>query len=417
MFLKSIIERNPQLVAAAVEFHQKGEIHANSWVVDLDTISENATILANAAKQYHLTTYVMSKQYGRNPIISKVAIKMGLYKAVAVDVQCVRLMKRYKVPIGHVGHLNQIPKNEIPFVLEGCPEVWTVFSVDQAKYISTAAQPIGLHQDLLIRIIGKNDLFFTGQEGGISEDELITRAREIQDLPNVNIVGVTSFPCISYNPKNDDPVEPTPNFLTIKKAADRLQNELGITISQINAPGNTSSHTFPMLSTNGATHVEPGHGLLGTTPNHAFLNGLPERPSYVYVSEISHHVGNEAYCFGGGFWSDIYDPDYVPRALVGYTPDEALSNMVLSVPKKVIIDYYGSVTPASKCPIGATVVFGFRTQMQMTRSSVVILKGIASGTPEIVGIFDHAGTMVDSKFNPIPVIEANSLISDIVASY
>lgn len=417
MFLESIIKKNPSLIEISVELHQSGKIPANSWVIDLDTIATNAIILSKAAKKYNLSTYIMSKQYGRNPFVSKVAIKKGLYKTVAVDIQCIRLMRRYNIPIGHVGHLNQIPKNEIPFVLEAHPDVWTVFSVEQARYISDIAKSIRWKQNLLVRVIGKDDLFFIGQEGGISEDELIAKVREIQGLPNVNVIGVTSFPCVSYNLKRDDPVGLTPNFFTIKRAAARMQNELGITISQINAPGNTSSHSFPMLAANGATHVEPGHGLLGTTPNNAFLSDLPERPSYVYVSEISHHVGNEAYCFGGGFWSDIYNPDYVPKALVGYTPEEAFSNIVLSVPKKVIIDYHGSVTPAAKCSIGATVIFGFRTQMQMTRSTVIILKGVTSNAPKIVGIFDNAGTMLDSNFNPIPLPKANQIITDVVESY
>ena len=59
------------------------------------------------------------------------------------------------------------------------------------------------------------------------------------------------------------------------------------------------------LADAGATQVEPGHGLTGTTPLHA-LEDLPEIPAVVYVTEISHFIDGEAYCFGGGLY---YRPD------------------------------------------------------------------------------------------------------------
>ncbi len=123
---------------------------------------------------------------------------------------------------------------------------------------------------------------------------------------------MTSFPCITCNRTEEEPIELTPNFDTIMRATDLLQHKLGIEIKQINAPGNTSSETLPVLAKKGATHVEPGHGLLGTTPNHIFKPNLPERPTYVYLAEVSHFVDGEAYAFGGGLWSDDLPPLIVP---------------------------------------------------------------------------------------------------------
>ncbi len=96
------------------------------------------------------------------------------------------------------------------------------------------------------------------------------------------------------------------------RATDLLQHKLAIEIKQINAPGNTSSETLPVPAKKGATHVESGHGLLGTTPNHIFKPNLPERPTYVYLAEVSHFVDGEAYAFGGGLWSDDLPPLIVP---------------------------------------------------------------------------------------------------------
>jgi predicted amino acid racemase len=416
MFLERIRQRNPQLVRAATKLHQEGKIPANTWAIDLDVIAENAAILAQAARQHGLYTYVMTKQYARNPMVTRVAVARGLGAAVAVDVQCAKMLHRYGLPIGHVGHLNQIPRHEIAGVLAMKPEVFTVFSVEAAEAVSGEAVRRKSVQPILLRVVGDGDVFFEGQEGGVPEEELEATARRIAGLRGVRIVGTVSFPCIRYNPTRDVIVEPTPNMRTIVRAAKRLK-ELGFEISQINAPGNTSSETFKMIAEAGGTHAEPGHGLLGTTPNHAFRDGLPERPSYVYVTEVSHFVGGEAYCFGGGFWSDIYDPTFVSNALVGRDPDSIVDRLVKSVPSKPIIDYHGVLASRVGISIGDTVLFGFRTQMQMTRSQVAVLQGVQSGQPAVVGLFDHAGTMIDPGRVPVGMKEAKERIARAARAY
>src|SRR4051794_28387954 len=117
MFLQRLIERNPRLLEAAIELHQRGRIPPNTWVIDLDAIGENATVLATEARRLGLHTYVMSKQYARNPYVSALALARGLHKMVAVDVQCVLLLHRYGIPVGHMGHLNQIPRHLVPAMM------------------------------------------------------------------------------------------------------------------------------------------------------------------------------------------------------------------------------------------------------------------------------------------------------------
>ena len=407
MFLERIHRRNPALVEAATELHQAGRIPANSWAIDLDVIAENASLLAEAATRNDLRTYVMTKQFARNPLVSLVAMEGGLGPAVAVDVQGAKTLHRYGVPVGHVGHLNQIPRHEVAAVLAMRPEVVTVFGYEMAEAISEEAKRSGRTQDLLLRIVGPDDIFFEGQEGGIAEADLPSVARAIAALPAVRINGTVSFPCIRYNPTRDIPVEPTPNFHTIVRAADVLR-ELGHPVTQINAPGNTSAATMELIAAIGGTHAEPGHGLLGTTPNHAFVDGLPERPAYVYVSEVSHFVGDRAYCFGGGFWSDIYDPAFRTNALVGHNPRTIGEHRVETVPQKPIIDYHGVLVTRDGVSVGDTVIFGFRTQMQMTRSQVVVLAGVQQGAPEVAGLFDHAGTLMDEDRIPVGMAEARA---------
>ncbi|MCX6090263.1 MAG: alanine racemase [Candidatus Atribacteria bacterium] len=417
MFLPVLKKRNPELIRAAVILHQEGKIPPNTWVIDLDTIAYNAEILAQNARKYHLTTYVMSKQHARNPMVNLVAIQKGLYKTVAVDIQCAKIMHRYRVPVGHIGHLNQIPQGDLIFALGMEPDVVTIYSVDIARALSDTAKKMGKTQDLLIRVVGTHDQFFIGQEGGIPEEQLGYAVHEINKLSNVQIVGVTSFPCIRYNRTPDIPVELTENFYTILRAAETLK-KMGIEVKQINAPGNTSSDTFELLASYGATHVEPGHGLLGTTPNHAFKEGLPEKPSYLYLTEVSHSVGNDAYVYGGGFWSDIHDPNHVSRALTGTTPDNIFNKEFDSIPMKQIIDYHGVLKGAvSQVHRGDTVVFGFRTQMQMTRSYIAVLSGVSQNQPQLEGLFDHAGTMITFNQDVIPTPDAIIRINKTVSKY
>jgi predicted amino acid racemase len=177
---------------------------------------------------------------------------------------------------------------------------------------------------------------------------------------------------------------------------------MGVDVTQINAPGNTSALTMPILAAAGATHVEPGHGLLGTSPNHAFRDDLPERPAYTWVSEISHHVGERAYAFGGGLFQDIFQPGYQPHALVGSTWDEARGNRVRYYAEiEQIIDYHAVLEPATRCRVGDSALFGFRTQMQMTRSYLAPVSGLSGGDPRLHYLFDHANTALDLDFNPV----------------
>jgi len=418
MYFQRLIERNPQLLEAALSLHQNGRIPPNTWIIDLDMIVENARILFAEAMRLGLTTYLMSKQYGRNPYVSALALANGLYKIVAVDVTCSLMARRYRLPVGHMGHLNQIPRHMVPAMVAMRPDVITVYNVEHARWIDSAAAALGIVQDLLIRVYAPGDVFFDGQEGGFRESEVAAAADAISRLRNVRLVGVTAFPCVRYNHRPDEKTEVTPNMHTILRAAAKLR-ELGIEVKQINAPGNTSAVIMPMLAHDGATHVEPGHGLLGTTPNHAFDGTLPERPAYAYVSEISHHVGDRAYAYGGGLFFDGYITGSAVGALVGSTWDEARDNGVEFLQDiQQIIDYHVVLRPGDRCKVGDTALLGYRTQMQMTRSYIAPVSGV-SGKRELKlhYLFDHACTALDEHFDPVDPATVRQHIDELVASY
>lgn len=421
MLLERVLERNPAIVDAAVELHQSGQFPAGSWLFDLDAIARNARALSSEARRLGLTTYLMTKQIARNPMVVALALHLGLDKCVCVDIQCARLLHRHRLPIGHVGHLNQLPRHAMPEALAMNPDVVTVFSVEAAKTVSAAAASLGKNQKLLMRVHKPGDVFFPGQEGGFLESELIDAARQIQQLPNVVIAGVTSFPVMSYEFGVDKEQSFNPNMATITAAARRLRDEAGVDISMINAPGNTSTATLPLLAEGGATCVEPGHGLLGTTLPQINESGHPEVPTYVFVSEVTHHHGGEAYGIaGGGLWADMgrfLNPDWKLGGLVGRTGEAARANRMDYRHLDQIIDYHIPLSPGEHAQVGDTVVFPIYTQAHMTRAYVVPVSGISTGTPRVRGVFDTSSTMLDRNYDPVPPSEVMRLIDELLEDY
>jgi predicted amino acid racemase len=76
MFLEKTIRRNPELIKTCLDLHQSGQIMPDTYVIDLDTLLENAKNILLSAKRNNLKMYFMLKQLGRNPIIAKELIKL-----------------------------------------------------------------------------------------------------------------------------------------------------------------------------------------------------------------------------------------------------------------------------------------------------------------------------------------------------
>ncbi|MDQ2713760.1 MAG: alanine racemase [Chloroflexota bacterium] len=418
MYLQRLLERNPRLLEAAIDLHQRGQIPPNTWIIDLDMIVENGRALAVEARRQGLTTYLMSKQYARNPYVTALALAQGLYKVVAVDAACALMARRYALPVGHIGHLNQIPRHLVPAMVALRPDVITIYNLEHARWINDAAAQLGVVQDLLLRVHAPGDLNFDGQEGGFAESAVPEIVSQLAHLPQVRLVGVTSFPCVRYNHRLGEVCEVSPNMHTVRRVAQTLR-ELGVEVTQINAPGNTSCVVMPLLAENGATHVEPGHGLLGTTPNHVYQDNLPERPAYAYVTEISHHVGDRAYAYGGGLFHDGYVASQEVSALVGSRWDETRANGVNYLHDiEQIIDYHVVLQPGSRCKVGDTALLAYRTQMQMTRSYIAPVSGLA-GKREIKlhYLFDNAATALDEHYMPVDPVIVRRDIDALLATY
>ncbi|MFO7273643.1 MAG: YhfX family PLP-dependent enzyme [Bacillota bacterium] len=380
MFLEVTVRRNPRLIEAALRLHAEGRLPPNTYVLDMDAIRHNARTLAAAARREGIQLYFMSKQVNRNPQVIAAVAEAGIPRGVAVDIDDARAFREAGAALGHVGHLVQIPRAFLPQVLSWRPEVMTVFSVAHAKAVSDAAVRLGIKQDLLLRVA--SGYFHPGQEGGFDLEELPTVARAISELPGVRVVGVTAFPCLVAEGGRPTP---TPNLTAVTRAARLLREELGIEVSQVNAPSLTCVATLPMLRQAGATHGEPGHALTGTTPLHA-TSDQPELPAMVYLTEVSHTWRGRAYVYGGG----SYPRGHMRNALVG----TALRRATLHRPAAENIDYYLTLDDP-KAREGEPVIAAFRTQAFTARANLALVEGIQQGAPRLAGLYDRANRPLD----------------------
>ena len=387
MFLEAVLQRNPGLIQAAFELHRSGRITPNTYVIDVDAVGANAAMLAEKAAAHGIDLYMMTKQFGRLPALARIIAAAGIKKAVAVDPWEALALGRAGIELGNVGHLVQVPSGMLTEILSFHPQVMTVFSVEKAREISAAAADLGRKQDLLLKVVAPGDMVYEAQLGGFASEELLTAAAAIADLPNVEIAGVTAFPCFLFNEETGK-VEGTPNLETVLEAASQLRTKLGLNIWQINTPSNTCVATIPALAEAGATHGEPGHAFTGTTPLHADGTG-EEIPALVYVTEVSHLSSGQAYVYGGGF----YSRSQLKKAMVGRTYREMSANILPARPvQPEYIDYYAALdAPLGEAAVGDTVIYSFRTQIFVTRAQVALVEGISRGKPVLASVAREVG--------------------------
>lgn len=381
MFLEKVIQQNKKLVDTAFSLHQQGRIEPDSYIVDVDQFLANGKMILSTAREKDIHLYFMLKQLGRNPYLAKELVKMGYPGAVAVDFREAEVMMKHNIPLGNVGHLVQIPEGNIERIIEYGTEVITVYSMDKIETINKIAKKQNKIQGILLRVFDENDLIYSGQKGGFLLKALKEIAGKVLSMKNVRIKGVTSFPCYIYN-EHTRQFEPTSNLSTVNKAVNILKGT-GVKAEIVNMPSGSCVATLKRMKGDGGNCGEPGHGLTGTTPASAVCD-MDEKISVVYISEISHNFKGRAYCYGGGF----YRRSHVENALCGINRESARRLKVIP-PDLDSIDYHLELSEEGV--VGETVLMAFRFQIFVTRSNVVLVKGISEGKPEIVGVFDSLG--------------------------
>lgn len=389
MFLDPLRRRNPAFIDAVIRLHQAGQLPPNTYALDLDTVTTNARAISAESNRLGLTPFAMTKQVGRNPDFCRAVMAGGITASVNVDLECARATQRAGMDIGHLGHLVQIPRAEAPAAAALRPHYWTVFNQEKAAEAAAAARDFGQQQRLLARIYASSDEFYSGHEGGFPAADIRRVADELDALTGAEFAGITTFPALLFD-RDRRSVRVTRNAATLAAAAQQLR-EQGRANLQINTPGTNSTAALALLAETGATQVEPGHALTGTTPWHA-VEDLPERPAICYVSEVSHQYAGRSYFFGGGLYVDPVFPEYQIRAVVGSAPDQT-ETLEATLPPRTAIDYYGQLRNMERAPtVGDTVVLGFRAQAFVTRAYTAGISGISTGRPVLHGIWAADGS-------------------------
>lgn len=396
MFLDVLMRRNPGFIEAAQALHQQGAIPPNSYVLDLDAVERNARHFSTTASKLGMKTFAMTKQVGRHSGFCQAAMRGGIEKSVAVDMDCAVACHRAGMRTGHLGHLVQVPRGYADFAAGQLqPDYWTVFSEDKAREAAQAARRAGRVQNLLARIQTEGDTFYRGHEGGFAAQDIQAVADQIAAMPGAAFAGITTFPALLFDQETRK-VIPTPNLQTLARAREALA-AAGRDRIEVNAPGTNSSVVLAALAEAGATQCEPGNALHGTTPLHA-VEDLPEDPAVLYLTEVSHSHGGNAFCFGGGLYIDPVFPKYDVKALVSSEPTTSRSALAsVEIPDYSAIDYYGMIdaTGPVKPRTADTVIFGFRGQAFVTRANIVGISGVASGTPAVTTIENIFGEVTE----------------------
>ena len=147
-----------------------------------------------------------------------------------------------------------------------------------------------------------------------------------------------------------------------------------------------------LLAEGGATQVEPGHGLTGTTPLHAAASiSIPcsSPPGRARPRPDRNHAASR----GRLYIDPVFQP-YRVTALVGRDPEAALAREIeASIPEPAMIDYYGQLRLESghHVAVGDTVIFGFRARTFVTRAFIVPVAGVAAGEPSVEGVWTTDG--------------------------
>ncbi|MQS35044.1 alanine racemase [Streptomyces katsurahamanus] len=385
MFLDTLLARNPALAAAATALHRRGDIPPDTYVMDLDAVESNAALLAAEADRLGLTLWFVVKQLGRNPELIR-AIARHIPRYAAIDAPEARLLSACGARPGNLGHLVQIPRRALPALLAERPTAVTVYDLAGARAVADAAARTGRTQDVLVRLEGAPGAGYPGQEGGVPLTALPAFAAAAGRLSGIRIAGVTAFPCLLADPAGGV-LRPTPNLALAVAARETLYG-LGHRDLLLSAPSVSCMAALPLLAAAGATHAEPGHALTGTTPLHAADPHQPERPAYVYVTEVAHTLADgRPALFGGGFY---------PRARIdsALLPRTGTRLPVADAPPEHI-DYHRLLAaPADPSAVraGDTALLCFRTQIFVTRSTVAVVRGLSTGRgPRLTGLYDSRG--------------------------
>jgi predicted amino acid racemase len=96
MFLDLLLDRNPEFTLAAVESQQPGEVRANTYLFDLDTMRANAVAIRTEADRLGFSVYSMPKQPRLNPDACWAVIEGGLGSSAAARIHEMEALRNWR---------------------------------------------------------------------------------------------------------------------------------------------------------------------------------------------------------------------------------------------------------------------------------------------------------------------------------
>src|SRR4029077_13975178 len=184
----------------AGELHQSGQIPPDTYVLDLDMIGRNARKLKVEADRVGLKALICAKEFGRNPMAMQSIMNAGIEQALGYDIEEIKVLHRYGIPIVHAGHFGQIPNSELNWVMTQVrPEFITVYSPEKARAISKIAGRLGVTQKVLIKVIEDPRLERLATASGYAEEDAMHFARQLNEIENLRVAGVTAYPATDFS--------------------------------------------------------------------------------------------------------------------------------------------------------------------------------------------------------------------------
>jgi predicted amino acid racemase len=201
------------------------------------------------------------------------------------------------------------------------------------------------------------------------------------------------------------------------RAKAKLEDELGLEDLRVNAPANNNCATFKMLADAGATDVEPGTGIMGSSLFHAEHEEMAEIPAQLYVTEVMHKWENQIYTLGAGAaYLETYGVLEEPHPCLAGTSFDEARNQRTTLRERGVIDYHIVCDDHPDIDVGDTAVYALHPQFFVTRAYVAAVSGISAGSPRVEGLFDCATNALDEDFRPIPYAEVNARVDDYLAN-
>lgn len=389
MFLPMTLKRNPNLIEVAADLVESGEIPPDTYVIDYDSVLDNARQISETCASCGVTPWFISKQYGRVPFVTR-GISKYISMATAVDQREAARIVKVGVPLANIGHLVQPSPQALPRFLDAGVQYVTVSDIANLANLNYLCDGRPDRQSVIVKIRSDVSECYPGQQGGLDLEELSELISCMGSFSNIEIAGVTGFPCVLFDDSLKRP-RLTGTGRKVLTAANMLR-DAGVD-PVVNLPSHNSCSTIPEIASLGATHVEPGHALTGTTPEHAEDPTLREVPSIVYASAVVQSTKGAVDVAGGGLYPRGHAKNACVRiggTWVGGTLDP--------LPPSAI-DYYLHVGLPDdvSVPLGSAAIMAFRTQIFNTRSRVAVVSGISrgQGLAVVEGLYSSSGEDIE----------------------